>query len=76
MTTVGEDIQNEIERVSRKHERWLGYMRADPTMVAGMQLGAGLMKTTIDEAKAAVSSGDPIRVLRSYEALKAYDDND
>ena len=74
--SVGIELTSEIERVVRKHERWLGMMKEFPEMKPGMSIGAALMKAQIEEAKLALHSDDPVRAIQALKALQDYDDND
>ena len=75
MSSVGEELLNEIERVSAKRERWRGYAKdAGPQVV--LAPGIMLMTMAIDAGKAALMSGDPVSAIRVLEDLRGYDDND
>lgn len=69
-------LQVEIERVTRKHERWQGYAKDMPEMASGMALGATLMKAEIDTANSALASMDPVQIAAALKSLREYDDND
>ena len=74
--SVGSQLLNEIERVGRKHERWLGMMEEFPELKSGMSIGAALMKAQIEEGKLALQSGDPARAIQALKALQDYGDED
>jgi hypothetical protein len=74
--SVGIELTNEIERIGRKHERWLGMMEEFPEMKPGMSIGAAVMKAEIEAAKSALQSDDPARAIQALKSLQDYDDKD
>jgi len=74
--SVGTELINEIERVGRKHERWLKMMSEFPEMKAGMTIGAAIMKAEIEEAKLALHSDDPASAIKALKSLQNYDNED
>jgi hypothetical protein len=73
--TLANKLPREIARVTAKKERWQGYMR-DHDMGPGMQLSINIMQAEIENAVAALSSGDVTAMLAALEALKGYNDAD
>jgi hypothetical protein len=73
--TLANKLPREIARVTAKKERWQGYMR-DHNMGAGMQLSINIMQAEIENAVAALASGDVTAMLAALEALKGYNDAD
>lgn len=79
MASLAEELPKEIERVQAKRERWLGYQK----MAEGQPHGGAtsfapalaMMKAEIDEGVAALASGDVVRMLRAFEALKENSDD-
>lgn len=75
MSSVGDELLNEIERISAKRERWRGYAKE-----AGPQAAFGpsiiLMTMELDAAKKAISDGDAIACIEALQALKEYNDDD
>ena len=66
---------DEIERVSRKAERWKGYMREAPELASGMKIGLALMEAEIKQEKKAVQ-GDVAEAILALETLRGYSDDD
>ena len=73
--TLADALPREIARVTAKKERWQGYMR-DHNMGAGMQLSINIMQAEIENAVAALGSGDVTDMLAAHEALRGYNDDD
>ena len=73
--TLADALPAQIKRVTAKKERWQEYMR-DHNMGAGMQLSINIMQAEIENAVAALASGDVTDMLAAHEALKGYNDDD
>lgn len=73
MTSLADELPRQIARVTAKKERWMGYQLQG---MAVLGLSIALMKVEIENAVAALASGDVIAMLRSYEALKGYSEDD
>jgi len=66
--TVGSDLLDEIERVSAKRERWIGYGNPESKLVIAM------MKIDIERAKSAIQSGDIAECILALQSIRGYDD--
>jgi hypothetical protein len=73
--SLANKLPREIARVTAKKERWQGYMR-DHDMGPGMQISINIMQAEIENAVAALASGDVTAMLAALEALKGYNDAD
>lgn len=76
MSSLADALPAEIARVSAKRDRWRDLLAQDPDLWRGLVLGIALMEATIAEGVGSLASGDVIRMLRAFEALKGYDDED
>lgn len=78
--TLADALPAEIKRVQAKKERWIEYAaeidKAQPGSGKSLQFGINVMQFEIDVAIATLASGDVVAMLKAYETLKAYDDND
>ena len=69
MSSVGEDIQNEIRRVRDV----LIPMYLELPKNAGA-FGAAMMRQALDRATKALAEGDVVAIVRSYAELKDFED--
>lgn len=69
MTSLAEALPDEIKRVQvvRSHYEEL---RNLPNVIVGPQIA--MMTADIDEGVASLASGDVVRMIRAYEALKGW----
>ena len=74
--SVGSRLLDEIVRVAGKRGWWIAYCEVVPSLAAGIQPTIMRMAASLDAAKAAVMSGDPVAAIRALLALRGYDDND
>ena len=63
-----EVLQDEIERITRKHERWLRY--------GVPAISTAVMKSEIDNAKTALASMDVEAMIIALNDLSGYSDDD
>lgn len=75
MNTLADALPREIARVTAKKERWQNMLR-EHDMGPGMQFTINIMQSKIERGVQALASGDVLEMLRAYENLKDYDDND
>ena len=75
VNTLADALPAQIKRVQAKKERWLGYLH-DHDMGPGTLFSTMIMQAEIDEAIAALASGDVVRMLDAHEALADYSDGD
>ena len=77
--TLADELPAEIKRVQQKREAWLGYQKRAEGQPHGGAMsfapGLAMMQMEIDEGISALASGDVVRMLRAYEALKENDDD-
>lgn len=74
---VHDALISEIERVSAKRERWLGYnaeLGSGRVIVMGPAIA--LMTHSIDAAKRALSSMDAVECIACLQDLRGYDSDD
>ncbi len=76
MATVGEELLDEIERVSAKRERWRPYLDEMGPAGAMMGLTIGLMTGSIEAAKRAVASCDAVECIACLQDLRGYGSDD
>ncbi len=78
--TLATALPKQIERVAAKRERWIGYQRDMEKMQRGsgkgMSLTITMMKVHIDEAHAAIASGDIGQMMVAHAGLADYSDDD
>lgn len=69
-------LSAEIERVSKKYDRWKGYASDQPDLAGGLAIGLMVMGNELEIARRALNGGDPIEMMSAIESLRGYDDND
>ncbi len=78
MTNLAEGLPAEIKRVQSLREDWLVYQKDAEGGPHGGAMsfapGLALMQMEIDEGVEALASGDVVRMLRAYTALKENDE--
>jgi len=73
--SIADALPREIKRVQQKRERWLGYEReAGPQ--ANFKPALFIMQNSIDNAVAALASGDVTEMIAAYQDLQDQSDND
>jgi len=76
MLTLADALPQQIERVSAKRDRWIKMAAETPELAFGMNLTIEIMNHEISGAIRAAASGDVIEMIRAYEALAGYSDDD
>jgi hypothetical protein len=69
-------LQSEIERVTRKHERWKGMLRDCPELGIGFKFSMEVMGQTIKNAQRELSSLDPEGMMIALKSLQGYGNDD
>lgn len=72
--SVGHALLDEIERVSAKRERWVGY--ASNPKLAHLAPAIAMMGMAIAAAKHAITTRDPGSCISALEDLKGFDSDD
>jgi len=68
METLGDALPKEMARV-----RELIVMYRDPALKGAGNFAAAMMELSLQQADAAVMSGDLVAMIRAYEDLKEYE---
>lgn len=76
MTSVGEKLLDEIERVSAKRERWKQYAKDAGFPNVSFAPGMALMDYAIKAGKEAVMSADPLSAIEALKLLEGFDSDD
>ncbi len=74
--TVGDELLNEIERVSAKRERWRQHAAEMPMLSASVAPAIMMMTACIEAGKRAIADHDAIACIAALKNLKDYSDDD
>ena len=73
--TVGDELINEIERVSAKRERWRQRAAEMSLLRGSVALPIVVMTASIDAGKRAIADNDPVACIRALVELRNYSDD-
>jgi hypothetical protein len=75
MSSLGEELPKEIERVGKIRDEWIRIMAEMGDAGKGMAISIDVMRAEIAVATKAIAEGNIEQMMRSYDSLKAYEDN-